>query len=112
MPMRGVAVLLAYVVGLSAVIGIGVIGLMALQAPITPTPPAASVAAVSHKERLAKPVKQTTTTRAQPSQKRKVAHVTRKPKEDASSLSSGFKAYGYAQEPRHFYQYPPDFFAR
>jgi hypothetical protein len=47
--MQGVAVLLAYVVGISAVIGIGVIGLMALQAPITPPPPAASVAAVSHK---------------------------------------------------------------
>jgi hypothetical protein len=109
--MRGFAVLLAYVVGLSAVIGIGMMGLTALNKP---TPSAAPVAAASQKERLAKPTKQTTVTQkdAQPSQKRKVAHVARKRKEEAPTFSSGFSAYGYAQEPRHFNQYPSFFFGR
>jgi len=68
--MRGFAVLLAYVVGLSAVIGIGIMGLMALNKP---TPSAAPVVATSHKERLAKPTKQTTVAQkdAQPSPKPK-----------------------------------------
>ena len=109
--MRGFAVLLAYVVGLSAVIGIGMMGLMALNKP---TPSAAPVVAASQKERLAKPIKQTTVAQkdAQPSQKRKVAHVARKRKEEAPTFSSGFSAYGYAQEPRRFNQYPSFFFGR
>ena len=109
--MRGFAVLLAYVVGLSAVIGIGMMGLMALNKP---TPSAAPVAAASQKERLAKPTKQSTVAQkdAQPSQKRKVAHVVRKRKEEAPTFSSGFSAYGYAQEPRRFYQYPSLLFSR
>ena len=109
--MRGFAVLLAYVVGLSAVIGIGIMGLMALNKP---TPSAAPVVATSHKERLAKPTKQTTVAQkdAQPNQKRKVAHVARKRKEEVPTFLSGFSAYGYAQEPRRFYHYPSLFFSR
>ena len=109
--MRGFAVLLAYVVGLSAVIGIGMMGLMALNKP---TPSAAPVVATSQKERLAKPTKQTTVVQkdAQPSQKRKVAHVARKRKEEAPTFSSGFSAYGYTQEPRRFNHYPSFFFGR
>ena len=57
--MRGFAGLLAYLVGLSAIISIGVVGLMALQPPIERTSSAPTVAVESHKERLAKPVKQT-----------------------------------------------------
>jgi hypothetical protein len=107
--MRGFAVLLAYFVGLSAVIGIGMMGLMALNKP---TPSAAPVAAAaSHKEHLAMPTKQTTVA-AQPSQKRKVTHVVRKRKEVAPTNPSGFDAYGYAQEPRRFNQYPSFFFGR
>ena len=49
---------------------------------------------------------------AQPSQKRKVAHVVRKHKEVAPTNPSGFDAYGYAQEPRRFNQYPSFFFGR
>ena len=110
--MRGFALLLAYVVGLSAVIGIGMMGLMALNKP---TPSAAPVAAAaSHKEHLATPTKQTTAAQkdAQPSQKRKVTHVVRKRKEVAPTNPSGFDAYGYAQEPRRFNQYPSFFFGR
>jgi hypothetical protein len=108
--MRGFAVLLAYVVGLSAVIGVGMMGLMALNKP---TPFVAPVVSASHKERLAKPTKQTNVAHkdAQPSQKRKVAHVARKRKEVAPIFSSGFSAYGYAQEPRRFNQYPSFFSA-
>ena len=78
--MRGFAALLAYVVGLSAVVSIGIIGVMALPKPM---PSAQPVPAASQKERLAKPAKQVTTVAqkdAQPNQKRKVAHVTRKSK--------------------------------
>jgi hypothetical protein len=104
--MRGFAVLLAYVAGLSAVIGFGMMGLAALNKP---TPSAAPVAAGSQKERLVKPIRQTTV--AQPSQKR--AHVARKrKKEEAPTFSSGFGAYGYAQESRRFYHYPSLFFSR
>ncbi|MGC1820323.1 MAG: hypothetical protein WA729_04870, partial [Pseudolabrys sp.] len=49
---------------------------------------------------------------AQPSQKRKVAHVVRKHKEVAPTNPSGFDAYGYAQELRRFNQYPSFFFGR
>ena len=79
------------------------------------TPPVAPIAAAaSHKERLATPTKPTTVAQkdAQPSQKRKVAHVVRKYKEVAPTNPSGFDAYGYAQEPRRFNQYPSFFFGR
>jgi hypothetical protein len=106
--MRGFAALLAYVVGLSAVVGIGMIGLMALNKSMP------SVVAASQKERAAKPIKQTTVAQkeAQPSPKRKVTHVARKQKEDAPTFSSGWSAYGYAPEPRRFNQYPSFFFGR
>ncbi|MGB6816781.1 MAG: hypothetical protein WBE29_07445, partial [Pseudolabrys sp.] len=55
--MRGFAVLLAYVVGLLAVIGGGTIGLMALNKLTPPVVPVA--AAAPHKEHLATPTKQT-----------------------------------------------------
>ena len=107
--MRGFAVLLAYVVGLSAVIGIGMMGLMALNKPTSSAAPVA--AAAPHKEHVATPTKQTTVAQkdAQPSQKRKVAHVVRKQKEVAPTNPSGFDAYGYAQQPRRFNQYPSFF---
>ena len=109
--MRGFAALLAYVVGLSAVVGIGMIGLMALNKSM---PSVAPVVAASQKERVAKPIKQTTVAQkeAQPSPKRKVTHVARKQKEDAPTFSSGWSTYGYAPEPRRFNQYPSFFFGR
>jgi len=53
-------------------------------------------------------------------QKRKAAQVTRKRndevthrrKEEAPTFSSGSSGYGFAAEPRRFYQYPPLFFGR
>src|SRR5262245_60136268 len=103
--MRGVAALLAYLVGLGAVVRFGFAGLMALQSATKTTPAAGPVAATAQAERLAKPIKQTTVDKkdSQPRQKRKTTH---KQKEEAPSYSSGFDAYGYAQEPRRFYNHP------
>src|SRR5215475_2949023 len=109
--MRGVAVLIAYLLGLGAIVSFGIAGLMALQSSTKPTPSGASVAATSQAERFAKPIKQKTVDQkdAQPREKRKVAH---KRKEEAPSHPSGFDAYGYAQEPRRFYNHPFQFFGR
>ena len=103
--MRGFAVLLAYCVGLSAVISIGIVGLMAMQSPIERTPSAPTVAVESQKERLAKPVKQTigTQKKARPDQKHKMVHVNRKQPREAPTIGAG-DAYGYAQEPRRIDQ--------
>src|SRR5262245_41482560 len=108
--MRGFAVLLAYLVGLSALVSVAVVGVMALKS----MPSVQPVAAAPQKERLAKPAKQAAAApqkEAQP-QKRKVAHVTRKRKEEAPVVSSGYDAYGFAPQPRRFYQYPTQFFGR
>ena len=109
--MRGVAVLLGYLLGIGAMVSLGLIGLTALQSSTTPTPPAP----VAAKERLAKPVKQTAVAQKDPhaNQKRKTVHATRKRTEDAPTFAaSGFNAYGYAQEPRRAYGYPSAFFGR
>ncbi|MFZ1068901.1 MAG: hypothetical protein WAN42_25675, partial [Pseudolabrys sp.] len=73
-----------------------------------------SVVAASQKERLAKPIKQAPVAQkdAQPGQKHKATHVARKRNEEAATLPSGFNAYGYAEQPRRFYQYPSFFFGR
>ena len=107
--MRGVALLIAYLLGLGAIVSFGIAGLMALQSTAKPTPTAASVAATSQAERLARPIKQQTVDQkdAQPRQKRKVTH---KRKEEAPSYSSGIDAY--AQEPRRYYNQPFQFFGR
>jgi hypothetical protein len=113
--MRFLAGLLAYLVGISAVISIGIVGLMALQSPIEPTPSAPIVAA-TQKGRPVKPAKQVTVDdkKAQPGQKHKVVQVTGKkarpnPKHnmvqdtkthEAPSTVAGHNAYGYVEEPR------------
>ena len=97
--MRGFAGLLAYLVGVSAIISIGVLGLMALQPPIERTSSAPTVAVESHKER---PVKQAIgdQKKARPDQKHKMVHVTPKRTHEAPIIDAGRNAYGYAQEPR------------
>ena len=97
--MRGFAVLLVYLVGLSAITSIGVVGLMALQS--ANRTPSAPIVAAAQKERLAKPVKQTTVDqkKARPDQKHKIVHVTSKRTHEAPTIAAG-DAYGYAQEPR------------
>ena len=113
--MRGFAVLLAYVVGLAAVISVGIVGLMAVQSSIKSLPAAPAAATEAYKQRLAKPVQQTAVTQkdAHSNQKRKAVHATRKRTEDTPAFAaSGFGAYGYAQEPRRAYGYPLSFFGR
>jgi hypothetical protein len=99
--MRSFASLLTYLVGVSAIISIGVAGLMALQSPIERTPSVPTVAVESHTERLAKPVKQTIVSqkKARPNQKHKMVHVTPKRTPEAPTIAAD-DAYGYAQEPR------------
>ena len=108
--MRGAAVVIFYLLGLGAIISFGIAGLMALQPPTIPTP-SAPIAAAAHKERVAKPVKQTTQKDAQPNQKRKTVKASRKRMEEApTNRSSGLDAYGSADKPRHFYPNPFRFF--
>jgi hypothetical protein len=111
--MRGAAVVIFYLLGLGAIISFGIAGLMALQSPTVPTPSAPVTATTPHKERVAKPVKETTQKDAQSNQKRKTVNATRKRREEAPTISSsGLDAYGSANEPRSFYQYPFRFFGR
>jgi hypothetical protein len=109
--MRGVALLIAYLLGLGAVISFGIAGLMALQSSTQP-PPSAPVATVAKpKEQVAKPVKQTTQKDAQSNQKRKAVQATRKRREEAPTISpSGLDAFAYANEHRRFYS--PFFWGR
>ena len=99
--MRGFASLLAYFVGVSAIISIGVAGLMALQSPTERAPSAPPVE--SHTERPAKPIEQKIVAQktVRPVQKHKTARVTPKHTHEAPDIAAG-DAYGYAQEPRHF----------
>ena len=111
--MRGFAGLLAYLVGVSAIISVGVAGLMALQSPIERTPSAPTIAVESHTERLTKPVKQTSVARrkAHADQKHKVVHILRERPHEVPTIAAG-DAYGYAQEPRHLDPNPFPFFGR
>ena len=111
--MRGAALLIAYLLGLGAIISFGIAGLMALQSPTKPTPSAPAAAVSPHKERAAKPVKQTTQKDAQSNQKRKTVNTTRKRMEEKPTVpSSGLDAYGSADEPHRFYLNPFRFFGR
>ena len=98
--MRGFAGLLAYLVGVSAIISIGVVGLLALQSPIERTP-SALIAVESQKERLAKPAKQPIVgqKKAHSNQKHQTVHVTPKRTHEAPTIAAG-DAYGYAEELR------------
>jgi hypothetical protein len=100
--MRSFAGLLAYLVGVSAILSIGIVGLIALQSPTERTPSPPTVAAASHKERLAKPIKKPIDDQktAHRNQKHKTLHVTRKQPHESPSIDAGLNAYGYADEPR------------
>jgi hypothetical protein len=107
--MRGFAVVLGYLVGLAAIISVGIVSVMALQPSIKPMPSAPNAATAPQKQRLAKPVEQKTQKDAPSNHKRKTAQATRKRIEERPSL--GLNAYGFANEPRRFYQYPSPFFS-
>ena len=102
--MRGVAALIAYLLGLGAIISFGIAGLMALQSSTQPAPSAPVATVAKPKEQVAKPSKQTTQKDAQSTQKRKTVNAARKRREEAPASSpSGLDAYGYANEQRRFY---------
>jgi hypothetical protein len=101
--MRSFAGLLAYLIGVSAIISIGVIGVMALRSPIERTPSIPIAAAASHDERVAKPAKQPIIgqKKARPDQKHQTVHVARKQPREAPTTGADREAYGYApEEPR------------
>jgi len=97
--MRFFAGLLAYLVGVLAIVSIGIIGLMALRLPVERTPSTPITAAASHVE-PAKPVKQTLVARknVRPRQKNKTVHITSKRTREAPTIGAGHEAYGYASE--------------
>ena len=100
--MRGFAGLLAYLAGVSAIFGIGIVGLMALQSPTGRTSSSAPIPAASHTESIAKPVKRPVDDKrtAHRNHKHKKEHVTRKQPHEAPAMDAGRNAYGYAEEPR------------
>ena len=109
--MRGVAVLIVYLLGLGAIVSFGIAGLMALHSPATSTSSAPATAVAPHKEWVAKPARQTTQKDSQSNQKRKTVKVTRKRTKEVPTISSsGSDAYGSANEPRPFYPNPFRFF--
>ena len=111
--MRGVSVLIFYLLGLGAIISFGIAGLMALQSPTKPTPSAPVAAVAPHKERVAKPVKQTTQKDAQSNQKRKTVNATRKRMEEApTNLHRVLMPMDPQTNRASFYQYPFRFFGR
>ena len=99
--MRSFASLIAYLAGVSAILSIGIIGLIALQSPTERTPSPPTVAAASYKDRLAKPTKKPIDDQkaVHRNQKHKTVNVTRKHPQ-TPSLAAGLNAYGYADEPR------------
>jgi len=92
--MRGFAGLLAYLVGVSAIISIGIVCLMALQSTTVPT------VAASHKERIAKPAKRAILgqKKVRSNRKKKIVHVIPRPRHDAPTTDE--VSYGYAEKPR------------
>ena len=113
--MRGFAGLLAYFVGVSAIISAGLISLMALQSPNERAPSALTVAAAaSHKERLAKPIKQAIVAhkKARPNLRHKMARRTGKPTHAEATIIAGHEAYGYAEEPRRIDPHSVPIFGR
>ena len=116
--MRFLAGLLAYLVGISAVISLGIVGLMALQSPIEPTPSAPIVAAtqkgrpqVTVDDKKAQPdqkhkVVQVTGKKARPNPKHNIVQDTHKPTHEAPTIGAGRNAYshGIQQYPFLFFQ--------
>jgi hypothetical protein len=110
--MRGVSLLIAYLIALGAIISFGAAGLMALQSP-EPRPATPETAIAPYNERAAKTIRQPVQKNAQSNQKRKTANTMPKRLEGApNSPSSGRDAYGSASEPHHLYLNPFRFFGR
>ncbi|MGB6351091.1 MAG: hypothetical protein WBG10_13790 [Pseudolabrys sp.] len=97
--MRFLFGLLAYFVGVSIVIGIGIVGLMALQSPAQLTPTTSMGSTASNNERLTKPTLPAQK-KAPPDKKEKTVHASHKPIHPVPGAVEGSEAYGYAEEPR------------
>jgi len=110
--MRGVSLLIAYLIALGAIISFGIAGLMALQSP-EPRPTASETAIAPHKGRAAKAIKQPMQKNARSNKNRKTTNAMPKRLEGApTGPSSGLDAYGSTNEPHHFYLNPFRFFGR
>jgi len=101
--MRFLFGLLAYFVGVSLVIGVGIVGLMALQSPGQRTPTTSVASTASNSERLVSPVKPALPAQKKtpPNNKDNTVHVSHKRIHPVPSTVGGGEAYGYAEEPRH-----------
>ena len=108
--MRGFAYFLAYTIGVSAVITLFIISLMALESSIQQTPSAPIIAVTSNKH-LDIAVKHTDVSHKQERTKQKhetartnhrheTARVIHKRSRDVPTAVEGHEAYGYAVEPR------------
>jgi hypothetical protein len=108
--MRFFAGLLAYVVGVSVLISIGIVGFMAVQSPTdrTRAPPTAST--TSNNERVVSPAKSEMTAQKKtpPERKNKVARTVHKRMHSLPATVGGGDAYGYAEAPR--YRIDPNMF--
>jgi hypothetical protein len=104
---RGFASFLAYIFGVSAVIGLGIAGLMALRSPTQQMPPTPLVAVTSNKKPLAPSVKQTNVNHKKAHTNQ--THTHKRTARHAASVAG--QAYGYAAEPRRI-DPNPFFFGR
>ena len=100
--MRFFAGLLAYFVGVSALISIAVVGLMALQSRVDKTPAAPVALAASNNERLVGQAKAALATqkKTQPDRKGKAVHTAHKRLPAPPATVGSDVTYGFAQEPR------------
>ena len=99
--MRGFAYFLAYTIGVSAVITLFIISLMALESSIQQIPSAPIIAVTSNKH-LDTAVKHTDVSHKQErtKQKHKTARVIHRRSREVPTAVEGHEAYGYAVEPR------------
>jgi hypothetical protein len=98
---RFLAGLLAYLVGMSVLVSVGIAGIMALRSPPMERVPAElSKSTVSSSDRPASGTKQRTNSEAKPQHTRKNKVVREDHKRTHPALNFGYRAYGYAEEPR------------
>ena len=99
--MRGLAHFLAYTIGVSAVITLFIISLMALKSP-TQQSPSAPIIAVTSNKHLDTAVKHSDVSHKQErtNHRHKTARVIHRRSREVPTAVEGHEAYGYAVEPR------------
>jgi|GEM_PF-3377888 hypothetical protein len=99
--MRGFACFLAYTVGVSAVISLFIVSLMALESPIRQMPSAQIRAVTSNKQPVVTTVKPSNVTHKKERTSQKQKHMTaRVGHEGTRELFEGHDVYGFVAEPR------------